>query len=135
MYWLLTGLFCAVLGFSGFAHVTHQEAMVEAMTGMGYPIYFMTVIGLAKLCGVAAVLSPRLPLLKEWAYAGLAFNLLGATASHLFSGDGVAHAARPALVLLLGVGSYLLRPAERRLPAAPSLPSGAGVPAAAPSTS
>ena len=120
-YWITTALFCAVLGFSGFAHVTHREAMVEAMTGMGYPLYFMTIIGTAKLLGVAALLAPQRPLLKEWAYAGLAFNLMGATASHGFSGDGFSHAIRPALVLLVGVASYLLRPADRRLSASPSV--------------
>ena len=120
-YWITTALFCAVLGFSGLAHVTHREAMVDAMTGMGYPLYFMTIIGTAKLLGVAALLAPKRPLLKEWAYAGFAFNLIGATASHAFSGDGFSHAIRPALVLLVGAASYLLRPAERRLFASPSV--------------
>jgi hypothetical protein len=84
IYWLTTGLFCAVLGFSGFAHFTHLEPMVEAMTKLGYPLYFMTILGSAKLLGVAALLAPGRPLLKEWAYAGFAFNLLGATACHRF---------------------------------------------------
>ena len=117
-YWVTTGLFCAVLGFSGCAHVTHIDSMVEAMTRLGYPGYFMTIIGLAKLCGVIALLVPARPLLKEWAYAGFAFNLLGATASHAFSGDHLTETVRPAAILLIGLASYLLRPAERRLPAA-----------------
>ncbi len=115
-YWITTALFCAVLVFSGFAHVTHREPMVEAMTGMGYPLYFMTIIGTAKLLGVAALLAPQRPLLKEWAYAGLAFNLIGATASHGFAGDPLSHAIRPAIILGVGVASYLLRPTSRRLP-------------------
>ena len=121
IYWLTTGLFCAVLGFSGFAHFTHLEPMVEAMTKLGYPLYFMTILGSAKLLGVAALLAPGRPLLKEWAYAGFAFNLLGATASHAFTGDPLSETIRPATVLALGAASYLLRPAARRLPSAPAL--------------
>ncbi len=121
VYWLTTGLFCAVLGFSGSAHFSHLEPMVEAMTRLGYPLYFMTILGSAKLLGVAALLAPGRPLLKEWAYAGFAFNLLGATASHAFTGDPLSETIRPAVVLVLGAASYLLRPAARRLPSAPSL--------------
>ncbi len=120
-YWIVTGLFCAVVGFSGFAHFSHRESMVEAMTHLGYPLYFMTIIGLAKMLGVIAVLVPAHPLLKEWAYAGLCFNLAGATASHAFSGDPLSHTVRPAIVLGLCVASYLLRPETRRLPSAASL--------------
>ena len=128
VYWLTTGLFCAVLGFSGFAHFSHLEPMVEAMTHLGYPLYFMTILGSAKLLGVVTLLAPGRPLLKEWAYAGFAFNLLGATASHAFTGDPLSETIRPALVLALGAASYLLRPVVRRLPSAPapgeaSLPS------------
>ena len=118
-YWITTGLFCAVLGFSGFGHLTHLEAFVEIMTGLGYPQYFMTIIGTWMLLGVATLLAPRLPLLKEWAYAGFAFDLLGGAASHAISGDPVIEAINPAVVLLLGAASYLLRPAARRLPSAP----------------
>jgi hypothetical protein len=97
------------------------------MTNLGYPLYFMTIIGTAKLLGVIAVLVPGQPLLKEWAYAGLTFNLMGATLSHAFSGDPFSHTVRPATILLIGVASYLLRPATRRLPAAPTLGEGVAV--------
>lgn len=117
-------IFCLVLGFSGISHFTHTAAMVEAMEAMGYPLYFMTIIGLAKMAGTVALLVPGQPLLKEWAYAGFAFNLIGATASHALSGDAFSHAVRPALVLLVGVASYVLRPKERRLDAAPAFAAG-----------
>lgn len=120
-YWTVTGLFCAVVGFSGFSHFTHSEQMVAAMTHLGYPLYFMTIIGLAKMSGVIAVLAPAQTMLKEWAYAGLCFNLIGATASHAFSGDELSHTVRPAIVLALCVTSYLLRPENRRIPSAPTL--------------
>lgn len=122
-YWLVTGLFCAVLGFSGVAHFTHLEPMVEAMTRLGYPLYFMTILGSAKLLGIAALLAPGRPLLKEWAYAGFSFNLLGATASHAFAGDPPSDTVRPAIVLVLCAASYLLRPESRRLASAIALPT------------
>ncbi len=120
IYWITTGLFCAMLGFSGFAHVTRVELIAESMVELGYPTYVMTILGTAKLLGIAALLAPRRPLLKEWAYAGFAFNLIGATASHAFAGDPVFEIVPPAVVLALGAGSYLLRPSERRLGASPS---------------
>ncbi len=121
-YWITTVLFCLVVGFSGASHFMHASNMVEAMTGLGYPLYFMTIIGLAKMAGVIAVLIPGHPLLKEWAYAGITFNLIGASASHAFSGDGFNHAVRPAVVLAIGLLSYLLRPASRRLPSSATFP-------------
>jgi hypothetical protein len=119
-YWIATGIFCTGVGFSGLAHTAKLEPIVEAMTNLGYPVYFMTIIGMAKLFGVVALLSPGRPLLKEWAYAGFTFNLIGATASHAFAGDPLSHTIRPALLLLVCAASYLLRPTERRLPSAPA---------------
>jgi hypothetical protein len=130
-YWVATGLFCSVLAFSGIAHFTHLGFVAESMAALGYPEYFMTILGLAKLLGVVALLAPGRPLLKEWAYAGFAFNLLGATASHAFAGDALGHTIRPAIVLMLCAASYLLRPPSRRLAAAPSLAETAPAVAAA----
>jgi len=124
-YWATTVLFCAVVGFSGASHFMHAENMVEAMIGLGYPLYFMTIIGLAKMAGVVAVLIPGSPLLKEWAYAGITFNLIGASASHAFSGDGFSHAVRPAAILAICLLSYLLRPSSRRLASAATFPGSA----------
>jgi hypothetical protein len=119
-YWVTTGLFCLVLAGSGVNHLLHVDFMVENMTALGYPVYFMTIIGAFKLLGVGALLAPKLPLLKEWAYAGFTFNLIGATASHFYSGDSFGHAIMPALVLVVGLLSYALRPESRRLVASPS---------------
>jgi len=122
-YWITTGLFCAVLGFSGLAYLVRLEFMAERMTALGYPIYFLTILGTAKLLGIIALLAPGHVLLKEWAYAGFAFDLIGATASHAFSGDPFAESVRPLFVLALGAASYLLRPSARRLPSSPTLSS------------
>ena len=113
-YWATTGLFCAVLGFSGIAHTTRIAFVAEEMAALGYPVHVMTILGVAKLLGVVALLAPGRPLLKEWAYAGFTFNLLGATASHVFVGDPIVESIRPFLLLLLCAASYLLRPAARR---------------------
>lgn len=120
-YWVCTGLFCAVLGFSGFAHFGHLEDMVESMTLLGYPSYFMTILGAAKLAGVVTLLAPGIPLVKEWAYAGFTFNLLGATTSHIFVADPVSETVAPLIIFSLCVGSYLLRPVDRRLVVSPTL--------------
>ena len=113
-YWTTTGLFCLVLAFSGVAHLGRLEPMLESMTALGYPPYFMSILGTAKLLGVAALLAPGRPLLKEWAYAGFTFNLTGAFLTHLFVGDPIGEALPPLLLLGLAAASYWLRPPERR---------------------
>ena len=114
-YWLTTGIFCAVLGFGGVAHLLRADAMAQGMETLGYPPYLMTILGTAKVLGVLALLAPGRPLLKEWAYAGFTFNLLGATVSHIFVGDPASETVRPAIVLVLAIASYFLRPPSRRL--------------------
>ena len=115
LYWITTGIFCLVLGFSGVAHFGRLEMMVESMTALGYPTYFMTIIGFAKLVGVCALLAPGLPLIKEWAYAGFCFNLMGAVATHFFVSDPASEWLPPLMLLFLGAASYFTRPADRRL--------------------
>ncbi len=114
-YWIVTGLFCAAFSFGGASHLLRTEAMAAGVASLWYPPYLMTILGTAKLLGVAALLAPGRPLLKEWAYAGFSFNLLGATVSHLFAGDPFSETVRPAALLLVGAASYFLRPASRRL--------------------
>lgn len=116
-YWIATGVFCAVLGSSGFMHLLRVDFVAAAMAHLGYPAYVPTILGSAKLLGVAALLAPGRPLLKEWAYAGFAFNLLGATASHAFAGDPIGETVRPLVVCAIGYASYALRPPDRRLAA------------------
>jgi hypothetical protein len=118
-YWIATALFCAFLGFSGLAHSFRLGPIPESMSALGYPAYFMSILGAAKLMGVAALAVPGLPLVKEWAYAGFTFNLLGAAASHGASGDLITEILTPLGVLLLGAASYGLRPESRRLSASP----------------
>ncbi len=124
-YWLTTGIFCLALGVSGATYLFRMESMVEGMSMLGYPAYLMTIIGTFKLLGIAALLAPRMPLLKEWAYAGFTFNLIGATASHLYAGDSISHWIQPLVVLGICAASYLLRPDSRRLPDSLAFATGA----------
>ena len=114
-YWVVTGLFCAAFTAGGTSHLLRVESMAESMTALGYPLYVMTILGVAKLLGVVALLVPQHSRLKEWAYAGFAFDLLGAFASHAFVGDPLPAFVGPVGLLALGAASYHLRPASRRL--------------------
>lgn len=113
-YWGLTGLFCLAMGMAGVMNLIRFEPQQQAMVELGYPVYLMSILGVAKVLGVLALLAPRLPLLKEWAYAGFTFDLLGAAASHAFAGHSPVQIVVPLVMLVVAGGSYLLRPADRR---------------------
>ena len=117
-YWIATVLFCVAMTAGGTMNLLRVELQQEAMANLGYPMYLMTILGVAKILGVIALLVPQLPLLKEWAYAGFTFDMLGAAASHAFVGDSPAEIVTPLVVLALAVTSYCLRPPTRRLPIA-----------------
>ena len=121
-FWVVTGLFCLAFTLGGSMHLIRAEQMAEGIRTLGYPAYLMTILGTAKLLGVVALLVPGRLLLKEWAYAGFTFDLLGAAASHVFVGDPAAETLRPLALLGVGVASYQLRPASRRLASTPALP-------------
>jgi hypothetical protein len=114
-YWATTGIFCAALGFGGFSSLTGAEPMHQEIIGLGFPEYMLTILGVAKVAGVGALLTPGLPRLKEWAYAGFSFDLLGAAASHGLAGDPIEASLKPLVVLCLAAASYALRPGSRRL--------------------
>jgi hypothetical protein len=86
IYWIVTGLFCAFMLFSAIPDIMVTPEAVTFITSLGYPKYFIPFIGVAKLLGVIAILVPGFPIVKEWAYAGLFFDLLGATYSGLSTG-------------------------------------------------
>ncbi len=114
-YWIATGVFCLAMIAGGSMNMMRVEMQREAITALGYPEYLMTILGVAKILGVIALLIPKTPLLKEWAYAGFTFDLLGASASHAFVGDPIPQIVVPLVVLAIAVTSYVLRPASRRL--------------------
>ena len=114
-YWTATGLLAAVFAFGAFGDLARLPAVQEGMQQLGYPAYFASILGVWKALGVVAVLAPRLPLVKEWAYAGMFFDLSGATISHAASGDALGKVLTPVVLIGLVVASWALRPASRRL--------------------
>jgi len=92
------------------------QGAADMMIHLGYPVYLLTILAVAKLLGVVAVLVPGLPLLKEWAYAGFFFVMAGAIFSHLAVGDTIVEILPALLLLILTVVSWYLRPVSRRLP-------------------
>jgi len=88
---------------------------VYGITHLGYPVYFLTILGIWKLSGVVALLVPEFPLLKEWAYAGFFFAMSGAVFSHIALGDPVKEIFPSLLLLILTVISWYFRPADRKI--------------------
>jgi uncharacterized membrane protein YphA (DoxX/SURF4 family) len=88
---------------------------VYGIKELGYPVYFLTIIGIWKILGVAALLIPKFPLLKEWAYAGFFFLTTGAIFSHAASGNSVNEVLPSLLLLALTIVSWYFRPATRKL--------------------
>jgi len=88
---------------------------VEGITHLGYPVYFLTILGIWKILGVLALLVPRFPLLKEWAYAGFFFIMSGAIFSHIAVGDPLKEIFPASLLLVLTVVSWYLRPPDRKI--------------------
>jgi uncharacterized membrane protein YphA (DoxX/SURF4 family) len=87
VYWTTTALIVFTVLSGGLGELAHQWGTLETVQVLGYPTYFLTILGLWKLLGGIALLVPRFPRLREWAYAGIFFNMTGAAASHAFSSD------------------------------------------------
>jgi len=88
---------------------------VDGITHLGYPIYFLTILGIWKILGVVALLIPKFPLLKEWAYAGFFFAMSGAAFSHFASGDSMNEIFPSLLLLILTLVSWYFRPSDRKI--------------------
>ena len=115
VYWLATAVLALELVVGGVWDILRAPQVRVVIDRLGYPAYFLVILGIWKLLGAVAVIVPRFPLLKEWAYAGVVFNLTGALASNVAS--GVTDTGTLAyLVLMMGVTavSWALRPASRR---------------------
>ena len=88
---------------------------VYGITHLGYSIYFLTILGVWKILGIVALLIPKFPLLKEWAYAGFFFAMSGAVFSHIASGDSMNEVFPSLVLLILTLVSWYFRPKDRRL--------------------
>lgn len=112
-YWVTTAIVAFVLLVGGVMDLMRPADAVELITHLGYPLYFMTIIGAWKVFGAIVLLVPRVPRLKEWAYAGIVFDFTGALASHAARGDGAGRIIPPIVLTLLALASWALRPQSR----------------------
>ena len=119
-YWVTTALAAFMFLSGGVMDVVQPPELLKGMTDLGYTAYFTTILGVWKFLGGITVLVPRLPRLKEWAYAGMFFDLSGASASHASVGDPVAKIVTPLVLLGIVMASWALRPDSRKL-AGPSV--------------
>jgi uncharacterized membrane protein len=115
IYWITTIFVALIMGISGGMAFVHSEVFMKALAQLGYPKYFSNILGWGKLIGVAALLAPGMPRLKEWAYAGLTITVVSAVYSHFSSGSGLL-ALEPLITLAALAISYFTRPGARRLP-------------------
>lgn len=106
IYWIFTSLFAFVMLSSSIPDIISHPVAIEGFRKMGYPTYLLPFIGLAKLLGVFAILVPGFPRIKEWAYAGLLIDLLGATYSIIASGEPASAWSFMAVPLFLAIVSY-----------------------------
>ncbi len=102
LYWVITGLFAAFMLFSSIPDILLSPEAVTFMQRLGYPVYFIPFIGVAKVLGVIAIIIPGYPRIKEWAYAGLAYDLIGAIYS-VIATEGF----QPSILVLLLPISFL----------------------------
>lgn len=115
IYWISTIWLTLGMLSSSLIQVFKVKEEVAFIANLGYPAYFMTILGIWKILGVIALLIPGFALLKEWAYAGFFFAMSGAIFSHITSGDA-PNEIFPSLLLLILTGvSWYFRPADRKI--------------------
>lgn len=109
VYWSVTGLFCLLMIFSAIPDIMQVPQAVQMIHDhLGYPTYFLPYIGVAKLLGAITILQPKFPRLKEWAFAGIAFDLISAMYSSAAVGDPVVQWAPITIGLVLLAAAYTL---------------------------
>ena len=115
IYWIATLWLALGMVSTGIVQIIKMEEEVLNFHKLGYPTYLMTIIGIAKILGVIAILSPKFPILKEWAYAGFTFTMSGAIISHIVVQDELISLFGPTLLLVLTFISRHFRPESRRV--------------------
>ena len=115
IYWIATIWLALGMLSSGIVQLLKLKEETDFIIRLGYPMYFLTILGIWKILGVIALLIPKFPLLKEWAYAGFFLAMSGAVFSHIATGNSISEIFPPLLLLILTVVSWYFRPAERKL--------------------
>ena len=115
IYWIVTIWLSLGMLSTAVVQLLKTGDEILMITNLGYPVYLLTIIGVWKILGVIAILIPKYPLLKEWAYAGFFIAMSGAVVSHLITGDEAKEIFGPTLLLVLTLVSWYFRPADRKL--------------------
>tara|TARA_R110002049_G_scaffold88528_1_gene223286 strand:+ start:6431 stop:6805 length:375 start_codon:yes stop_codon:yes gene_type:complete len=115
IYWIATIWISLGMLSTGIVQLLQLEENIQIMQLLGYPMYLLSILGVWKILGVVAILIPKFPLLKEWAYAGFFFLMTGAMISHTIVKDEMITLFGPTLLLVLTVISWYFRPANRKL--------------------
>lgn len=114
-YWISTIWLALGMLSSGIVQLIKLPEEMDMIIRLGYPLYFLTLLGIWKMLGVVTILIPKFPLVKEWAYAGFFFTMTGAIYSHLAVGDEAKEFFGPVLLFVLTVISWYFRPADRKI--------------------
>ncbi len=114
-YWIITALLSFFIFSGGLAQALLLKKVVDGFKPLGYPTYFISLIGIWKMLGIIAILVPKFKLLKEWAYAGIFFTMTGAVISHIASNDVSAQIIAPGVLAIFTVLSWYLRPVDRKI--------------------
>lgn len=115
IYWIATAWLSLGMLSTGIVQLLRVKPETDFIINLGYPAYFLTLLGMSKIAGVVVVLIPGFPLLKEWAYAGFFFTMSGAVFSHIAAGSSVSEIWPPVLLLVLTVISWYFRPPGRKV--------------------
>ncbi|TWJ01651.1 DoxX-like protein [Mucilaginibacter frigoritolerans] len=114
-YWIITAILSFCIFSGGLAQALQVKGVVQGFKPLGYPTYFISIIGVWKVLGIIAILIPKFKLLKEWAYAGIFFTMTGAVISHIASNDISVQIIAPVVLAIFTVLSWYLRPADRKI--------------------
>ena len=115
IYWISTLWLALGMLSTGIVQLFNIKDEVAFILEMGYPVYFLTLLGILKILGVIVLLVPKFPLLKEWAYAGFFFTMSGAVFSHIAMDHSISEIFPPLLLLILTVISWYFRPQSRKI--------------------
>src|SRR5215212_3199790 len=116
IYWIATIWLAVAMLASGLQQIFHTKSFVDIIVPLGYPIYFLTILGIWKILGVIAILIPGFKLVKEWAYAGFFFAMTGALVSHFACGDFAIKAILgPVFQIVFIILSWYFRPPGRKI--------------------
>ena len=115
IYWIATIWLALAMLASGLQQIFHTKGFVDIIVHLGYPLYFMYILGAWKILGVIAILIPGFKLVKEWAYAGFFFAMSGAVFSHIASGSSMKEVFPSLVLLIITVVSWYFRPADKKI--------------------